>query len=115
MQSKLLLAALFTFIATATPSLAANSARSGTMSGVMSDDMCKGQHSAMMKNATAAQCTNACIKGGSKLVLVDDKSKKCYHLMGKGNLSSFAGKHVSVAGHIDDASNMIHVHNMSAK
>jgi hypothetical protein len=68
-----------------------------TLTGVISDDMCKSKH--MMPGHSDADCTRACVKSGSKYVLM--VGDKMYVLKGDTKqLAQFAGKRVSVNGDI---------------
>jgi hypothetical protein len=68
---------------------------SQSFSGTVSDAMCGGHH--MMANATAADCTRACVKKGSDYALV--VGSKVYTLKGdKAQLDKFAGEKVTVMG-----------------
>jgi hypothetical protein len=65
--------------------------------GTISDSMCGKKH--MMPGKSDAECTKACIKGGSSYVLVTDQ--KVYTLSGKPDqVAPFAGKHVKVKGEL---------------
>lgn len=92
--------------------------RSGTVSGVISDSMCKSDHSAMIKNGHGkddASCTRACWKEGNKAVLIDKKNNVVYNLTNAKSVNKYAGKTVTVTGHIDDDTNVIHVHSVKAQ
>ncbi len=94
------------------------SVRSGTVSGVISDTMCKGDHSAMIKSGhgkDSASCTKACWKSGNKAVLVDKKNSVVYSFSNPKSVDKYAGKTVSVTGHIDDQSKVIHVHSVKVQ
>ncbi len=68
-----------------------------TITGTVTDAMCGAHH--MMKNATAAQCTRACIKQGSDFALAS--SGKVYILKGdKSQLDKFAGESVNIKGRV---------------
>lgn len=68
-----------------------------TVTGVISDDMCKQKH--MMPRHTDADCTHACAKSGSNYALV--AGDKVFILKGDAKqLASFAGKKVSVKGDV---------------
>jgi len=65
--------------------------------GTVTDAMCGKQH--MMKNATAAECTRECVKGGSDFALAS--GDKVYVLKGdKAQLDKYAGAQVIVAGEL---------------
>jgi hypothetical protein len=66
-----------------------------TITGTVSDAMCGAHH--MMKGASAADCTRACVKQGSDFALVSDG--KVYTLKGdKTQFDKFAGENVVVKG-----------------
>jgi hypothetical protein len=92
--------------------------RAGTVSGVISDSMCKSDHSAMIKSGHGkddASCTRACWKEGNKAVLVDKKNNVVYSLTNGKSVNKYAGKAVTVTGHIDDDTKVIHVHSVKAQ
>jgi hypothetical protein len=69
--------------------------QSQTLTGTVSDAMCGAHH--MMKGATAAECTRACVKQGSDFALVS--GGKVYTLKGdKTKFDKFAGENVTVKG-----------------
>lgn len=115
MKNRIVLAAMTLALAGAIPAMGANAISNGTVSGVITDAMCKGNHSQMMKNAPPADCVKACTQAGSNLVVMEDKTKRCYTLSDKRAAAAFSGKHVLVKGHIDDSSKMIHVHSLTAQ
>lgn len=66
-----------------------------TFTGTVSDAMCGAHH--MMKDATSAKCTRACVKQGSDFAIVSDG--KVYILKGyKAQIDKFAGEKVVVKG-----------------
>jgi hypothetical protein len=66
-----------------------------TITGKVTDAMCGAHH--MMKDATAAQCTRACIKQGADFALAS--SGKVYILKGdKSQFDKFAGQSVNIKG-----------------
>jgi hypothetical protein len=66
-----------------------------TITGTVSDAMCGAHH--MMKGATAAECTRACVKKGSDFALVS--GGKVYTLKGDTTqFDKFAGANVVVKG-----------------
>jgi type 1 fimbria pilin len=98
-------------------SFAAPKAR--TFSGEIMDSACAkaGSHDAMMKKAgltTAKECTEACVKNGSKYVLFNKASKKIYELDDQTKPQEFAGDKVKVKGTLDAATNTIHVTDIQA-
>ena len=69
-----------------------------TITGTVTDAMCGAHH--MMKDATAAQCTRACIKQGADFALAS--GGKVYILKGdKSQFDKFAGESVSVKGKVN--------------
>jgi hypothetical protein len=87
-----------------------------TISGTLSDSMCKGSHTAMIKmggyGKTAVSCTQKCLKEGNSLVLIDKKTKAVYSLQNPGPAKKYAGKNVVITGHIDSASKVVHIHSV---
>lgn len=86
--------ALATFgLVLAAPFASAQDAKS--LTGVVSDSMCGKKH--MMSDKSAAECTRACVKGGSDYALV--VGDKVYTLKGDDSkLDKFAGEKVTVNG-----------------
>ncbi len=69
--------------------------RPATLTGVVSDSMCGSRH--MMPGKSDAECTRACVKGGSDYVLM--VGKKMYTLKGDAaDLDKYAGERVTVKG-----------------
>lgn len=69
--------------------------------GTVTDAMCGREH--MMKNASAAECTRACVKSGSEFALVS--GDKVYTLKGdKPQIDKFAGAQVVVEGKLSGTS-----------
>lgn len=91
---------------------------SGTVHGVISDSMCKFDHSAMIKaghGTDAKSCTEKCVKEGNKLVLADKKNKLVYTFVNSKEVKSYAGKKVAITGHIDPDTKVIHIHSVKAE
>ena len=66
-----------------------------TLTGVITDEMCGVSH--MSANQSAAECTRACVKEGSKYALVVDK--KVYTLEGHAaEVDKLAGAKATVVG-----------------
>ncbi|MDE1161154.1 MAG: hypothetical protein PW792_04310 [Acidobacteriaceae bacterium] len=66
--------------------------------GTVTDSMCGKHH--MMKNASAAECTRACVKSGSEFALV--VGDKLYTLKGdKAQIDKVAGSNVRVRGDVN--------------
>ena len=69
-----------------------------TLTGMVTDDMCGKKHT-MMPGKTDAECVRACVRAGSKYVLL--VGDKMYVLKGDAKqIDSFAGKRVSVNGEV---------------
>jgi hypothetical protein len=80
------------------PALRTAYAATQSFNGVISDSMCKKQHS-MMPGKSDAQCVEECVKAGASYVLV--VGDKVYTLAAKpGVISPHAGKHVQVQGEL---------------
>jgi hypothetical protein len=72
-----------------------------TVTGVISDDMCKQKH--MMPGHSEADCTRACVKAGSNYALVS--GDKVFILKGDAKqIEKYAGKKVSIAGEVAGSS-----------
>ncbi len=94
------------------------SVHEGTIYGVISDSMCKFDHSGMIKAGHAkdsADRTKKCVSKGSKLVLADEKNNIVYGLANPSKANQFAGKRVSVEGHIDTKAKVVHIHSIKAE
>ncbi|MBN9615396.1 MAG: hypothetical protein BGO25_03330 [Acidobacteriales bacterium 59-55] len=69
-----------------------------TISGTVTDAMC-GAHHTMMKNATPAECTRACVKQGAEFALAS--GDKVYTLKSdKAQFDRFAGQNATVKGKV---------------
>ena len=90
---------------------------SGTAHGVISDSMCKFDHSAMVKsgNVDAKTCTEKCVEQGNKLVLADKKNNIVYTFVNAKEAKPYAGKQVAITGHIDPDTKVIHIHSIKAE
>src|SRR5579871_6363016 len=69
----------------------------GTINGVISDSMCKFDHTAMIKSGhgkDAASCTKKCVSDGNKLVLADKKNDTVYTFSNSKMAKAMAGKSV---------------------
>lgn len=88
-----------------------------TVHGVISDSMCKFDHSAMVKSGKYgkddAECIAKCEAQGMKLVLADKKNNAIYNFVNPKEAKAFAGKKVAVTGHVDNASKVIHIHHIN--
>ena len=88
----------FAAVLTLAVAVVAVSASPRAISGVISDDMCKQKH--MMPGHSSADCTRACVKSGSKYVLLSGDS--LFVLSGdKKKIGAFAGQKVTVAGDVN--------------
>jgi hypothetical protein len=68
-----------------------------TVTGMISDDMCKQKH--MRPGHSDADCTRVCVKSGSKYALV--AGDKIFILKGDAKqIEKYAGKKVSVTGEV---------------
>jgi hypothetical protein len=63
--------------------------------GKISDDMCGLKHS---MGGSDKDCTESCVKNGSKYVLADEKNKMVYQLSDQDKPKAFAGADVKVTG-----------------
>lgn len=87
----------------------------GTIAGVISDSMCGNNHAGMGDlGKDPGTCTRKCVEQGAKYILVDETGN-IYSLSDQGKAGNFAGKPVSVAGHIDPATKAIHVHSLESR
>lgn len=113
MSYKTLALALTTAVLATAPVLAKT--YSGTIKGTISDSMCQFDHSGMIKSGhgkDAVTCTQKCVQEGNKYVLCDSKTKVVYNLSDAGKVKKYAGKAVSITGHIDTDTKSIHVHSV---
>ncbi len=88
-------------------------------SGEIMDSACAkaGSHDVMMAKTgltSAKDCTQACVKNGSKYVLYDKTTRKVYELDDQSSLGQYAGETVSIKGSLDATSNTIHVMDIGA-
>ena len=67
-----------------------------TFVGNISDSMCGLTH--MMPGKSDKECTQECVKAGSKYVLADLAAKKVYQLSDQTKPEEFAGQKVKVTG-----------------
>ena len=76
---------------------AKSSAATKALTGIVSDSMCGAHH--MAKDKSAAECTRACVKQGTKYALV--VGKKVYTLEGhEAELEKVAGMKATVKGKV---------------
>src|SRR5438067_12402642 len=74
-----------------------------TLTGTISDEMCGADHSAMAHDGqkmSAHDCTLACIKNGSKFVLVSDGKVYAIENQNFSDLTKHAGHKVKVTGDV---------------
>ncbi|HKF24269.1 MAG TPA: DUF5818 domain-containing protein [Candidatus Angelobacter sp.] len=93
--------------------------KEGSYSGEIMDAACAkaGGHSGMMKQMnikTAKECTEGCVKNGSKYVLYDKAHKKVYQLDDQTKPAQFAGDKVTVKGTLDASTDTIKVSDIEA-
>ena len=80
-------------------SVLVQAAENKTLEGTISDTMCGVKHS-MGGNISDAECTNQCVKMGSKYALI--VGKEVYELDGKTTgLDKLAGQKAKVTGSVD--------------
>ena len=89
-------------------------AKDHTYKGQVMDSACAkaGNHDAgykMTGTSTPKDCTMACVKAGSKLMLYDSARKTAYMLDDQSKAEEFAGQDVKVEGTLDHSTNTIHV------
>lgn len=85
----------------------------GTISGVISDSMCGKDHSGMGElGKDPVACTQKCVAQEQKYVVVDSATGDVYKLSDSDKVKDFAGKPVSIEGHIDAQNKTIHVHSV---
>jgi hypothetical protein len=81
-----------------------SAAKSGSWSGVITNDMCGAKDA----SAAKAECTSKCVKShGAKYALYDEADKKVYILEPQDKADGHAGHDVTVKGTLDG--NTIHV------
>jgi uncharacterized protein DUF5818 len=66
-----------------------------TFYGRISDDMCGLKHT---MGGSDKECTESCVKNGSKYVLADEKNQMVYQLSDQEKPKGFAGEDVKVTG-----------------
>jgi hypothetical protein len=75
-----------------------NAAKSGSWSGVVTNDMCGAKDA----SAAKAECTAKCVKShGAKYALYDEADKKVYILEPQDKADGHAGHDVTVKGTLD--------------
>ena len=87
------------FVATVAMSRPNDTAKTGSWSGWVTNDMCG---AADGPNAKGAECTTKCVKEhGAKYALYDKSSKKVYVLDPQDKAAAHAGHEVTVKGTLD--------------
>jgi len=89
-------------------------AKDHTYKGQVMDSACAkaGNHDAgykMTGTSTPKDCTLACMKAGSKLMLYNPATKTAYELDDQSKAEEFAGQDVKVEGTLDRSTKTIHV------
>ncbi len=90
-----------------------------TYTGEVMDSECAkmGNHDAgykMTGTSTPKDCTLACVKSGSKLVLYDPNTKTAYQLDNQEKVKELAGQNVKVEGTLNKSTKTIHVENIKS-
>ncbi len=90
-----------------------------TYTGEVMDSACAkmGNHDAgykMTGTNTPKDCTLACVKSGSKLVLYDPTTKTTYQLDDQEKAKELAGQNVKVEGTLNKSTKTIHVDNIQS-
>lgn len=90
-----------------------------TYKGQVMDSACAkmGNHDAgykMTGTHTPKDCTLACLKAGSSLVLYNKNTKTAYMLDDQDQAKALAGENVKVKGTLDPSTNTIHVDSIHA-
>jgi hypothetical protein len=67
-----------------------------TLHGWVSDEKC----GAKGANAKGAACAAKCVKGGEKIVFVNDKDKKVWNVKNPETLQDHVGHHVKLSAHV---------------
>ncbi|HVB56044.1 MAG TPA: hypothetical protein VNE63_06370 [Candidatus Acidoferrales bacterium] len=94
------------FVAGLTLAGQAERAKSGSWSGVVTDNLCGAKN----EGASAAACTKMCVsQKGAKLALYDSASKQVYILDPQSKATGHEGHDVTVKGTLDKDTNTIHV------
>ncbi len=90
-----------------------------TYMGEVMDSACAkmGNHDAgykMTGTSTPKDCTLACVKSGSKLVLYDPNTKTTYQLDNQEKAKELAGQNVKVEGTLNKSTKTIHLDNIQS-
>jgi len=106
-------------LATATVSFARPKPHARTFTGNIMDSPCAkmGNHDMgykMTGTNTPKDCTLACVKAGSKLVLYDPVKQAIYALDNQEEPRPFAGERVNITGTYNAATKTIHVEKIEA-
>ena len=98
------------FIAGVTLAGQADKGKSGTWSGVVTDNVCGAKN----EGASGGACTKKCVEQkGAKLALYDTASKQVYILDPQDKATGHEGHTVTVKGTLDKDTNTIHVSSVS--
>jgi Protein of unknown function (DUF5818) len=98
--------------------LAPGLATAATFTGEIMDEACAkdGSHAVMFKKMGTNDpkaCTEACVKAGSKYVLLES-GKTYYNLSDQKKPKAFSGQKVQVTGTMDKSTKTIHVTDIKA-
>ena len=94
-HAAMLFAGTVVFVLFAFTARAQSAGNETTLTGVVSDALCRAHHS--MKGMSAADCARMCVKAGQSYVLV--VGNKVYDLSGHSSqLYEYAGREVAVKG-----------------
>ena len=76
-----------------------------TFTGEISDSMCRAKHEAPAEGGpelSDKECTLACVRGGSKFVLVTEDGTYTFADQTAASLEEHAGEKVTVTGEVED-------------
>lgn len=106
-------------ISTVPDAMERHGTKEGTILGIISDSMCKGDHSGMLSTGkygkTNASCVSKCLQEGQKPVLVEKPGNAVFNFTDAADVHSYMGQNVSISGHIDYDSKTIHVHDVKVQ
>lgn len=92
-------------IAAAVTLSSAGLAAAATFTGEISDSMCRAKHEPPSEGGpelSAKECTLACVRGGSKFVLVTEDGTYTFADQSAAALEEHAGEKVTVTGELED-------------
>jgi hypothetical protein len=81
-------------------------ATKGEWTGYLTDTHCGAK---MASKDHTDECVQKCVKGGSKVHIVNQADKKMYDLDGYDKVKGLVGKKITVKGSLDSATNTITV------